>query len=126
VTGADGGLLVQRCRACGRRQYPPGGICRRCHAIDCFDWTPAPQGGVVVAHTVVHATTYADREPPYTIAVVELEPGLRVLAEVEAQGDGDGHGRAAEPAAGTAVRMRVALRGGIQVPVFTVEDERGP
>ena len=126
MTGADGGLLVQRCRACGRRQYPPGGICRRCHAIDCFDWTPAPQGGVVVAHTVVHATTYADREPPYTIAVVELEPGLRVLAEVEAQGDGDGHGRAAEPAAGTAVRMRVALRGGIQVPVFTVEDERGP
>jgi uncharacterized OB-fold protein len=124
VTGVDRGLLVQRCRACGRRQYPPGAICRRCHAIECFDWTPAPQRGVVVAHTVVHATTYTDREPPYTIAVVELEPGLRLLAEVEARGDGDG--RAAEPAAGTAVRIRVALRDGIQVPVFAVEDERRP
>jgi uncharacterized OB-fold protein len=122
VAGADRGLLVQRCRACGRRQYPPGAICRRCHAIESFDWTPAPQRGVVVAHTVVHATTYADREPPYMIAVVEIEPGLRVLAEVEAQGDGDG--RAPEPAAGTTVRVGVALRDGVHVPVFAVEDER--
>ena len=88
-------VLVQQCAACGRRRLPAMPTCPWCAAPDA-SIEELPARGHVYSWVVVHrALTGAPAaELPYTIAVVELVPGCRVLARLE---------RGAPVTAGTAV-----------------------
>jgi uncharacterized OB-fold protein len=81
-----------------------------------LEWAPAPDRGTLVSHTVVTTTTYADFESPYAIAVVELEPGLRVLANLEPP---------EAAVAGSPVRVREVTRDGRSLPIFAPDPPRG-
>jgi hypothetical protein len=104
-----GRFVIQRCRSCGARSFPPVGMCRRCHALD-LDWTEAPTEWTVQSWIVVHHPIFPHLagEIPYTVVLAELDDGARILARWI---DDD------PPSAGGAVRLAIGDVGGSMVPV---------
>lgn len=79
-------LLVQSCRSCGHRQHYPRAICLRCEGVD-LGWVEAAGGGTVYSFTHSHRSPDpAAFEPPYTIAIVTLDEGPRILTTVTGTG----------------------------------------
>ena len=78
---ADGIIRALRCRACGLDQSLDPLACRRCSSTDLV-WTDTLGRGVVYAATQVHrAPTPALRDlVPYTLLLVDLDGGSRVMA----------------------------------------------
>jgi uncharacterized OB-fold protein len=81
--GADGELVMLKCRPCGYRIHPPGPICPICHSADV---APAPTSGsgFVYSFTINHQQWIPGWETPYVIAIVELDDqvGLRVTTNI--------------------------------------------
>jgi uncharacterized OB-fold protein len=79
----DGEFLLQRCADCEEWIYYPREWCPECFGIE-LQWKEAAGEGTVLTYTVVHETpiaAYADRTP-YVIAVVRLEEGPQMMANV--------------------------------------------
>jgi uncharacterized OB-fold protein/ABC-type spermidine/putrescine transport system permease subunit II len=76
-------LLLPRCNACGQFWFPPSQRCAHCLAAD-FTWIEATGRGrvysFVVFHRVYHPAFEAD--VPYAVAIVELDEGPRLLANI--------------------------------------------
>jgi uncharacterized OB-fold protein len=80
---AAGELRIQRCNACGLLRHPPGPSCPECHAFD-RGYVVASGRGTIFSFLVHHAPKMPGRELPLTIALVELEEGVRMVATVTA------------------------------------------
>jgi uncharacterized protein len=78
---AAGELRVQRCGVCEALRHPPGPMCPRCGATDP-SYVVASGRGEVYSYVVHHHPPVPGREPPFVVAVVELEEGVRVLGEL--------------------------------------------
>ena len=80
---AEGVLAYQRCTSCGRAQFYPRAVCTRCQSDD-LAWEEASGRGTIYSFTVVHrAPTPAFRpDVPYVIALVDLEEGVRIMANL--------------------------------------------
>lgn len=80
----EGRFLIPRCRACGRFRWPPGPMCPFCQATET-DWAEASGRGTlyswVVATHPVHALLV--HQVPYVVGLVELEEGVRVVANID-------------------------------------------
>jgi uncharacterized OB-fold protein len=76
-----GELRIQRCHACGELRHPPGPMCPSCHSTD-HGHVVASGRGTVFSFVVHHAPQLPGRELPLTIALVELEEGVRMVADV--------------------------------------------
>lgn len=76
-------LVLSRCRGCGERQLPPRPICSRCLGRE-REWVTSSGRGRVFSwhrmHQIYHPGFQA--EVPYVVAVVELEDGGRMLANL--------------------------------------------
>jgi uncharacterized OB-fold protein len=79
---AAGELRVQRCGACHALRHPPGPMCPRCGATDP-SYVVAGGRGDVHSYVVHHHPPVPGREPPFVVALVELEEGVRVLGELQ-------------------------------------------
>ncbi len=77
----QGELRLQRCRACGELRHPPGPVCPVCHAMD-RGYVVASGRGTIFSFLVHHAPQMPGRALPLTIALVELEEGVRFVADV--------------------------------------------
>lgn len=80
---AEGRLLLQRCESCGNRQFYPRAHCIACGSFDLV-WQEASGRGVVHTFSVIHRSGspgFAD-ELPYVVAIIELEEGPRMTANV--------------------------------------------
>jgi uncharacterized OB-fold protein len=77
-----GELRVQRCMACNALRHPPTPICPGCHSFD-WDWIVASGRGEVTSFVVHHHPPIPGLDPPCVIALVELEEGTRLVANVE-------------------------------------------
>ena len=75
-----GGLHFQRCRDCGTWRHPPRYYCAACASPD---WEFAPSGGAGTVQSAMLTERAFDPgwagEVPYTLVVVELDEGPRVL-----------------------------------------------
>jgi len=78
---AAGELRIQKCNACGELRHPPGPMCPTCHAAD-RGYVVAGGRGRVFSFLVHHAPQLPGKELPITLALVELEEGLRMVGEV--------------------------------------------
>jgi uncharacterized OB-fold protein len=78
---AAGELRVQRCGACEALRHPPGPMCPGCGATDP-SYVVASGRGEVYSYVVHHHPPVPGREPPFVVALVELEEGVRVLGEL--------------------------------------------
>lgn len=83
---AIGELRIQSCNACGELRHPPGPMCPTCHASD-RGYVVASGSGTVFSFLVHHAPQLPGKELPITLALIELEEGLRMVGEVQAGRD---------------------------------------
>ncbi len=75
-----GQLLIQRC-SCGKLRHPPGPICSSCHSLD-WDTLEASGRGIVYSYVVAHHPPIPPFSYPNVIALVELEEGVRLVANL--------------------------------------------
>ena len=81
---ATGVLRYQACLDCGAAQTLPRYACRRCGGAR-LEWRDAKGGGTVHAVSVVMRAPSDDFRAlaPYTLVLVDLEEGARVMAHSE-------------------------------------------
>jgi uncharacterized protein len=80
----EGKLLIKQCRACGKPFFYPRAYCPVCWSPDT-EWLEASGRARVYTFTIVYQNDlppFRDRVP-YVVAVVELEEGVRMTANVE-------------------------------------------
>jgi uncharacterized OB-fold protein len=81
--GAEGKLMLMRCRDCGTFLHPPRPVCRH-----CLSENVAPEAvagtGIVDSFTVNHQAWYPDLETPYVIARVAVDgaPGVILTTNI--------------------------------------------
>ena len=107
---AEGRLLLQCCKACGKLRHYPRLLCDACYS-DAVESKQASGGGRIHSWTVAHHPfhpAFVD-ELPYTLVTVDLDEGPRAL----------GRWRGDTPTIGQQVQGRFEAReGGVDL-VFT-------
>jgi uncharacterized OB-fold protein len=87
-----GRLIVQTCRACGRRRFPPRPMCPHCQACDPV-WAPMSGTGRIWSFAIPHPPLLPAfaKLAPYVVVVVELEedPSIRMVGNLVASADGE-------------------------------------
>lgn len=106
-----GALTFQRCRACGHAWLPARGECPACLAAD---WTrETASGGATLVSWVVYRHAYHpafEHRLPYTVAVVALDEGPRLISNIA----GDGAGLRIDQR----LRLVIETESGMAVPRF--------
>ena len=80
----EGRLLLQTCGHCGKIRHYPRPLCDACYSMD-VTWTESTRRGRLFSWTVAHHAfhpAFKDRLP-YTLAMVELEEGVRVNVQLQ-------------------------------------------
>lgn len=78
-----GRLVFQQCRECAQRIFYPRTVCTRCMSED-LEYVASSGRGTVYSYTTLYTPghpAFAD-DVPYTIVLVTLEEGVRVLADL--------------------------------------------
>ncbi|MGI9084912.1 MAG: OB-fold domain-containing protein [Aeromicrobium sp.] len=83
---AKGELRIQKCNACGVLRHPPGPVCPSCHAMD-RGYVVAAGRGRVHSFLVHHAPAVPGKQLPLTLALVELDEGVRMVGEISGPGE---------------------------------------
>ncbi|MEI5674031.1 MULTISPECIES: Zn-ribbon domain-containing OB-fold protein [unclassified Nocardioides] len=78
---AAGELRIQTCNACGAKRFPPGPACQECEAYD-RGFEVAAGTGTVFSYVVHRHPPVPGKELPIVIALVDLDEGVRMVAEV--------------------------------------------
>jgi uncharacterized protein len=105
-------LVRPVCRACGRNFFTPQVACPACLSED-WSYEPSSGRGTVYSATVVHTPPSPGFAVPFRLAVVDLEEGWSMLAELV-------HGPDARlPAIDAPVRVTWIERDGRVLPAFT-------
>lgn len=104
-------LTYQRCGACGHAQFYPRSLCIQCNSMD-LSWQKSSGRATVYSFTEMHraAIPSYQADVPYLVALLELEEGFRLVANVE----GPTHG----VQIGTKGRIVFEDRGEQKVPKF--------
>ena len=75
-------LIVQRCTHCGRHQFYPRPFCLGCEATG-LEWVRANGTGTVYSLTTMRLPVVPDLPPPYVLALIDLDEGVRFLSNIE-------------------------------------------
>ena len=80
---ARGELHMQHCGACGKWQFYPRPLCLHCES-DKLQWQRVSGLGKIYTYTVNHRAPNAFMKArlPYVVAMVELDEGPRLMANV--------------------------------------------
>ena len=77
-------LLVTRCTACGTAQFPPRRACPHCAVVGTARWVTTAGRGTVWSFCVFHQAYLPPPapRPPYTVAVVALDEGSKLISNI--------------------------------------------
>jgi uncharacterized OB-fold protein len=103
-------LVRPVCGRCGRSFFSPQIACPDCLSED-WSYEPSSGRGVVYSATIVHRAPYPGFEAPYELAMIDLDEGWTMLANIVAT---DG----APTPIGTPVAVDWLEAGDILLPVF--------
>jgi uncharacterized protein len=106
-------LVIRKCKACGELHFMPRHLCPSCWS-DQLEWVDARGTGRVHSFTVIRRASDPAFAPlvPYVVALVELDEGPRMMANILGAG-------ALDVKIGDAVRVTFQDRGdGAKVPQF--------
>lgn len=115
----DNRLLLQRCCSCGEHQYYPRSICIHCSS-SALELVESSGRGSVYSFTVSRRAAYVelDERVPYVVALVDLDEGPRILANMV--------GMALHTVQiGQRVRVTFEEIAGRKLPAFEPEEEAG-
>ncbi len=76
-------LLIRRCKACLALHFMPRHLCPHCWSTE-LEWVEASGKGTVHSFTIIRRAplaSFADRVP-YVVALVELDEGVRLVANI--------------------------------------------
>jgi hypothetical protein len=76
-----GELRIQRCTGCGTLRHPPRPMCPNCRSLE-HDYVVSSGNGIVYSFVVHHHPPVPGKQMPFTVAVVELDEGTRVVGNV--------------------------------------------
>jgi len=76
----SGKLLLQKCKACSNTYFPPRPFCKKCGSRDVEAFEASGKG--VLYSYVIHHRPMPGFTPPYSIAVVQLEEGPRMMTNI--------------------------------------------
>jgi uncharacterized OB-fold protein len=74
-------LLIQRCASCGALRHPPRPRCDRCGSYE-WDALEASGRGIIYSYVVNHHPQVPAFDYPLPIALIELEEGTRLVADL--------------------------------------------
>jgi uncharacterized OB-fold protein len=116
--GRDGVLRILRCRACRHWIHPPAPICPACLSRDVAPDTACGRARVAT-FTVNHQPWIPGFDPPYLVAIVELDdqPGLRLTTNLVGCAIDDAR-------IGMPVRVTFEERDGVWLPLFEPDSSR--
>jgi uncharacterized OB-fold protein/acyl dehydratase len=77
----QGELRIQQCADCGALRHPPGPMCTRCGSPS-QKYIVASGAGEIFSYVVHHHPPVPGKKLPLVIALVQLEEGVRLLAEM--------------------------------------------
>jgi uncharacterized OB-fold protein len=78
-------LIATRCTACGSLQFPPRTFCPVCHrkSIGKIERFQLKGEGEVFSYSVVHeATADLEMQKPYILAMVRMDEGVMLTAQI--------------------------------------------
>ena len=78
---------MQHCGACGQWQFYPRPFCIHCEA-EALHWRAVSGLGRIYTYTVNHRAPNAFMKArlPYVVAIVELDEGPRLMANIQGEG----------------------------------------
>lgn len=76
-----GELLVQQCLDCKGYIFIPQPACTHCLSEN-LEWVASSGKGTVYSYTTVHRPQQPSFETPYVVAIVEVEEGWHMLANL--------------------------------------------
>ena len=76
----DGRLMGSRCKACAETSFPPRADCAACTGGEFEFFEITGKGTLQTYSKIAAAPTGFEDEVPYTVGVVDLEEGGRLLA----------------------------------------------
>lgn len=74
-------LVFQRCSDCGHWIHPPRPTCPKCRSLE-KDWVPYAGKGTVYASVTYQNAPHPGFEAPYSVILVELEEGMRLVSNM--------------------------------------------
>ena len=79
----EGRLVIQACGACGKLRHYPRPVCDACYSM-AVTWRQVSGRGRIHSWTVSHHPFHPGfkSELPYVLATVDLEEGVRMLAQL--------------------------------------------
>ena len=78
-----GKLMGTRCKKCGEIYFPPRADCLKC-MNDTFEWIEYSGRGKLNSFTTIHVAPKGFEDiAPYTLGVVDLEEGGRLIAWIK-------------------------------------------
>lgn len=78
---AEGRLEVQRCADCHVLRHPPAPCCAECQSFE-WDTVTCSGRGSLYSYVIAHRPQDSAFEYPHAIALVDLEEGVRIVADV--------------------------------------------
>jgi len=77
-------VLIQQCQACQTFLPPAQVVCDECGS-NKLEWLASKGRGVIYSYVVFHRSfhPYFNDKIPYTVALIELEEGPRVMGHIE-------------------------------------------
>jgi uncharacterized OB-fold protein len=81
--GAESELRLSRCQTCRYWIHPPVGVCPNCLSREIAPDVTSGRG-IVATFTINHQPWYPGLDPPYVIAMVELDdqPSVRLTTNI--------------------------------------------
>jgi hypothetical protein len=76
------GLAGEVCEACGSKLFPPRDVCPECHAPAKTPYVFSGKGEVYSYTTVYEPPSGYEEFAPYTVALVKLEEGPLITAQL--------------------------------------------
>jgi uncharacterized OB-fold protein/acyl dehydratase len=83
-----GELRIQRCKGCQTLRHPPRPMCGNCQSIE-WDWAISKGAGTVYSYVVMHYPPIPGYDFPLPVAVIDLDEGTRLVANVAGCKPGD-------------------------------------
>jgi hypothetical protein len=86
----EGRFMLQHCAACGKIRHYPRPVCPHCFSM-ASEWREAPLGGKIHSWTVCHHpfNFFFKQMAPYIVALVDMDAGVRVNAQLRGVAEND-------------------------------------
>jgi hypothetical protein len=74
-------LVRPVCDACGTSFFVPQIACTNCHS-EAWTYQESSGRGTISTFTVVHRAPTSEHQPPYIVAVIDLEEGWHMMSNI--------------------------------------------